>query len=34
LGSDILREVREFERGTTAALNGYVQPIATPPAGS
>src|SRR5215813_6211399 len=25
--SDILREVREFERGSTAALNGYVQPI-------
>jgi N-methylhydantoinase A len=27
LGSDILRKVREFERGSTAALNGYVQPI-------
>jgi N-methylhydantoinase A len=27
LGSDILREVREFERGSTATLNGYVQPI-------
>src|ERR1051326_6871380 len=27
LGSDILREVREFERGSTAAINGYVQPI-------
>jgi len=27
LGSDILREAREFERGSTAALNGYVQPI-------
>src|ERR1700747_401274 len=27
LGSDILREVRDFERGSTAALNGYVQPI-------
>jgi N-methylhydantoinase A len=27
LGSDILREVREFERGSTVALNGYVQPI-------
>jgi N-methylhydantoinase A len=27
MGSDILREVREFERGSTAALNGYVQPI-------
>ena len=29
LGSDILREVREFERGSTAALNGYIQPIMT-----
>ena len=28
-GSDILREVREFERGSTAALNGYIQPIMT-----
>ena len=27
VGSDILREVREFERGTTAAVNGYIQPI-------
>src|SRR5271155_752023 len=27
LGSNILCEVREFERGSTAALNGYVQPI-------
>jgi N-methylhydantoinase A len=27
LGSNILGEVREFERGSTAALNGYVQPI-------
>jgi N-methylhydantoinase A len=27
LGSEILREVREFERGSTAALTGYVQPI-------
>jgi len=27
LGSDILREVREFERGSTAALDGYMQPI-------
>jgi N-methylhydantoinase A len=27
LGSQILREAREFERGSTAALNGYVQPI-------
>ncbi len=29
LGSDVLREVREFERGSTAALNGYIQPIMT-----
>ena len=29
LGSNILREVREFERGSTAALNGYIQPIMT-----
>ncbi len=29
MGSDILREVREFERGSTAALNGYIQPIMT-----
>jgi N-methylhydantoinase A len=29
LGSEILREVREFERGSTAALNGYIQPIMT-----
>ncbi len=27
VGSDILREVREFERGSTAAVNGYIQPI-------
>jgi N-methylhydantoinase A len=27
LGSDILPEIREFERGSTAALNGYVQPL-------
>jgi N-methylhydantoinase A len=27
VGSEILREIREFERGTTAALNGYVQPV-------
>ena len=27
VGSDILREVREFERSTTAAVNGYIQPI-------
>src|SRR5690606_36027080 len=26
-GSEILPEIREFERGTTAALNGYVQPV-------
>jgi N-methylhydantoinase A len=29
IGSEILREVREFERGSTAALNGYIQPIMT-----
>ena len=27
LGSEILPEIREFERGSTAALNGYVQPL-------
>src|SRR5262249_26364837 len=27
LGSRVLREVREFERGSTAAVNGYIQPI-------
>jgi N-methylhydantoinase A/oxoprolinase/acetone carboxylase beta subunit/N-methylhydantoinase B/oxoprolinase/acetone carboxylase alpha subunit len=27
LGSRILREIREFERVSTATLNGYVQPI-------
>ena len=27
LGSDIMPEVREFERGSTAAINGYVQPL-------
>ena len=27
LGSEIMPEVREFERGSTAAINGYVQPI-------
>ncbi|MBM3600312.1 MAG: hydantoinase/oxoprolinase family protein [Alphaproteobacteria bacterium] len=27
LGSRILREIREFERGTAAALNGYIQPV-------
>jgi N-methylhydantoinase A len=27
VGADILREVREFERTSTAALNGYIQPV-------
>jgi N-methylhydantoinase A len=27
LGSRVLREVREFERGSTAAVNGYIQPV-------
>ena len=27
VGADILREVREFERTSTATLNGYIQPI-------
>jgi N-methylhydantoinase A/oxoprolinase/acetone carboxylase beta subunit/N-methylhydantoinase B/oxoprolinase/acetone carboxylase alpha subunit len=27
LGSQVLREIREFERVSTATLNGYVQPI-------
>jgi N-methylhydantoinase A len=27
VGTDILPEFREFERGSTAALNGYIQPI-------
>jgi N-methylhydantoinase A len=27
VGAEILREVREFERTSTAALNGYIQPI-------
>lgn len=27
LGSELLPEIREFERGTVAALNAYVQPI-------
>jgi N-methylhydantoinase A len=27
VSSEILREVREFERGSTAAVNAYVQPI-------
>ena len=27
IGSRVLREVREFERGSTAAVNGYIQPV-------
>jgi N-methylhydantoinase A len=27
VSSEILREVREFERGTTAAINAFVQPV-------
>ena len=27
VGSDLLPEIREFERGTIAALNAYVQPL-------
>ena len=27
LGSEVLREIREFERVSTATLNGYIQPI-------
>jgi N-methylhydantoinase A len=27
LGSELLPEYREYERGTTAAMNGYVQPV-------
>ena len=27
VGHEILREVREFERGSTAAVNAYIQPI-------
>lgn len=27
LGSRVLREVREFERGSTAAVTGYIQPV-------
>ena len=27
IGSSVLREFREFERGSTAALNAYVQPV-------
>ena len=27
VGAEILREVREFERSSTAAVNGYIQPI-------
>lgn len=26
-GSEILREIREFERGTAAAINGYIGPV-------
>ncbi len=29
VGSEILPEIREFERGTAAAINGYVQPVAS-----
>jgi len=29
VGSDLLPEIREFERGTVVALNAYVQPIIT-----
>ncbi len=29
LGSRILREIREFERGSTAAINAYLQPVIT-----
>ncbi|WP_149538278.1 hydantoinase/oxoprolinase family protein [Siccirubricoccus phaeus] len=27
VGHDVLREVREFERGSTAAVNAYIQPL-------
>ena len=27
VGSDLLREIREFERGTMAAVNAYIQPL-------
>ena len=27
VGSELLPEYREFERGTTAAINGFVQPV-------
>ncbi|MEM7254098.1 MAG: hydantoinase B/oxoprolinase family protein [Pseudomonadota bacterium] len=27
LGSDAMREIREFERSSAAALNGYIQPL-------
>lgn len=27
VGSELLREPREFERGSTAAVNGYIQPL-------
>jgi N-methylhydantoinase A len=29
VGSEILPEIREFERGSAAAMNGYVQPLIT-----
>jgi len=29
LGSSILREIREFERGSTAAVNAYLRPVIT-----
>ncbi|MEP7240320.1 MAG: hydantoinase/oxoprolinase family protein, partial [Devosia sp.] len=29
VGSRILREIREFERGSTAAINAYLQPVIT-----
>jgi len=31
LGSELLPEIREFERGTVAALNAYVQPLISGP---
>ena len=27
MGAELLPEYREFERGTTAAINGFVQPV-------
>lgn len=27
VGSELMREAREFERGTTAAINAYIQPL-------